>query len=152
MKRSWPKVLVFAGTLLGAALVCAAADSRFTAVEIYLESAEPVAAWQFEFGQPGGSMKVVGVENGESAAFHGAPYYDREAVQSGTADRIVVADYSLAATAELPSGRTRIATLHLMIDGKDDVGFHLELVKAVAPDGRVLEASIGLRSLTGNEP
>lgn len=57
--------------------------SRFVAIDIFLESAEPVAAWQFEFGNPDGPMKIVGVENGESAAFGDAPYYDREAVRRG---------------------------------------------------------------------
>ncbi|NOR35267.1 MAG: hypothetical protein GQ577_00835, partial [Woeseiaceae bacterium] len=68
---------------------------RFTAVDVYLDSAEPVAAWQFELGDRVGVMKVVGVEQGDSPAYAHAPYYDREAVRLGEADRIIVADYSL---------------------------------------------------------
>jgi hypothetical protein len=121
--------------------------SRFAAVNIYLDSAEPVAAWQFELSSRNGLMKIVGVENGESAAFEGAPYYDREAVQLGTADRIIVADFSLADANLLPSGRIRITTLHLIL-GRDDTAFDLDLVTAVTHDGRTIDASISLESQT----
>jgi len=123
-------------------------SSRFAAVDIYLDSAEPVAAWQFEFSSRNGLMKIVGVENGESAAFDGTPYYDREAVQLGTADRIIVADFSLADANLLPSGRIRITTLHLVLTGRDDPAFDLDLVTAVTHDGRAIDASISLESQT----
>lgn len=116
-------------------------SQRFAAVDVYLETDEPVAAWQFEFS--GRNVRIVGVENGESDAFGGAPYYDRDAVQLGTADRIVVADFSLAEPGELPSGRIRIATLHLVL-GDSDPEFDLDLVTAVTRDGATIEASIGL--------
>jgi hypothetical protein len=123
-------------------------SGRFAAVDVYLDSSEPVAAWQFEFSSRKGLMKVVGVENGESAAFGGTPYYDREAVQLGTADRIIVADFSLADTDLLPSGRIRIATLHLMLAGTDVPPFDLHLITAVTRDGRTIDASISLESQT----
>ncbi|HLU07492.1 MAG TPA: hypothetical protein VKZ91_13110 [Woeseiaceae bacterium] len=119
---------------------------RFAAVDIYLDSGEPVAAWQFEFSSRNGRMKIVGLENGESKAFGGTPYYDREAVQRGTADRIIVADFTLAGANELPSGRIRIATLHLMLTGADAPQFDLELVTAVTHEGRTIDASISLES------
>ena len=56
---------------------------RFSVLDIYLETAEPLAAWQFELSELTGQMLVVGVENGESTAFEGAPYYDLEAVRTG---------------------------------------------------------------------
>lgn len=115
---------------------------RFAAVDIYLDSAKPVAAWQFDFSSRSG--KIVGVENGESEAFEGTPYYDREAVQLGTADRIVVADFSLAEPGRLPSGRIRIATLHLVLNGASEPEFDLGLVTAVTHDGVTIDASIGL--------
>jgi len=64
---------------------------RFAALDVHLESTEPVAAWQFELSEAGGRMRVVGVENGDSPAFAKAPYYDRKAVSDGRADRIIVA-------------------------------------------------------------
>lgn len=122
---------------------------RFAAVDIYLASAEPVAAWQFAFSSPNG--RIVGVENGESAAYGGTPYYDREAVQRGTADRIIVADFSLADPSRLPSGRIRIATLHLILTGPGDPEFDLDLVTAVTQEGTPIDASIGLEPRRGSE-
>ena len=122
---------------------------RFLAVDVYLQADEPVAAWQFEFS--GGKARIVGVENGNSRAFEGAPYYDREAVQRGTADRVVVADFSLAAPDALPSGRVRIATLHLMLEDAGPPEFHLDLVTAVTHDGAAIDASIALEPRRGSQ-
>ena len=124
---------------------------RFAAVDIYLKSAEPIAAWQFELNNRHGLMKVVGVERGESAAYARVPYYDRESVRLGEADRIVVADYSLADDAELPSGRTRVATVHLMLSGDDDTDLNLFLITATKYDGRATGASISFEVRTGSE-
>jgi len=126
-------------------------DVRFVAVDIYLNSPTPVAAWQFELNDANGVMKIVGVENGDSDAYPRAPYYDREAVQLGTADRIVVADFSMGDDEELPNGRFRIATLHLMLMGADQPDFELNLVVATTRDGQAIEASISLELPRGNE-
>ena len=125
-------------------LVSAAQDnSRFISVDIYIDSPEPFAAWQFELADAGTSgMVVVGVENGASGAFDRAPYYDRQAVQTGTADRVMVAAYSLADVGDLPSGRVRIATLHLMVTGADEPRLDLRLVTAVTADGGDADAAI----------
>ena len=97
------RLLVLAGACLWQASAAQPGGNlRFAAVDVYLETAEPVAAWQFELSGRRGLMKVVGVENGESAAYRETPYYDREAVQLGAADRIIVADYSLAEAELLP--------------------------------------------------
>lgn len=122
---------------------------RFVAVDVYLQADRPLAAWQFEFS--GRNARIVGVENGESDAFEGTPYYDREAVQLGTADRIVVADFSLAAPDELPSGRIRIATLHLMLANAGEPEFDLDLVTSVTHDGATIDASIALEPRKGSQ-
>lgn len=127
-------------------------NMRFLSVDIYMESAEPFAAWQFELSdKANAAMRVVGVENGASRAFDRAPYYDREAVQSGTADRIIVADYSLADVAVLPVGRVRLATVHLMISGVNDPDFDLRLVAAVSADGSAADAAISFELPAGSE-
>ena len=120
----------------------AAQDARFVPVEIFLDSAQPVAAWQFELVDRNGRMTVVGVENGASKAFTGAPYYDRPATQAGEVERIVVAAYTVADAPQLPTGRTRIATVHLMIVGEAD--FEVTLVTATTADGQRIDASISL--------
>ena len=128
-----------------------AQDVRFAAVDIFLDSPEPVAAWQFELADRLNTLKVVGVEQGESAAFDRVPYYDREAVDRGQADRIIVADYSLADVNDLPSGRSRIATIHLMLSGDTDADLNLQLVTATTYDGEVMDARISLAVRTGSE-
>ena len=131
--------------------IALAQDVRFAAVDVFLDSDEPIAAWQFELTDRSGTMKVVGVEQGESAAFERVPYYDREAVRRGQADRIIVADYSLADADELPSGKSRIATIHLMLSGDSDADFNLQLVTATTYDGEVMDARISLAVRTGSE-
>jgi hypothetical protein len=121
----------------------------FVAVDVYLQADGPLAAWQFEFS--GRNAMIVGVENGESDAFAGTPYYDREAVQLGTSDRIVVADFSLATPDELPSGRIRIATLHIMLADAGQPEFDLDLVTAVTHDGATIDASIALEPRRGSQ-
>jgi hypothetical protein len=96
-------------------------------------------------------MKVVGVEQGESPAFERVPYYDREAVRRGAADRIIVADYSLADADKLPRGKSRIATIHLMLSGESDADFNLQLVTATTYDGEAMDARISLAVRTGSE-
>lgn len=141
--------LVAAGLFAVAAL--GEAKARFVPVEVFLDSPQPVAAWQFELKDRNASIKVVGVENGGSDVFQRAPYYDREAVTRGDARRIVVADYSLADESELPSGRVRVATLHLMLDG--DADFELNLVTATTADGRPIEtATVSLQETQTREP
>lgn len=136
---------VILSLFLFSAMAIAQDDVRFASVEVYLDSPAPVAAWQFELTDTNGAMKVVGVENGQSDAYTGTPYYDREAVQLGTVDRIVIADFSLAAATQLPTGTFRIATIHLVLSGANDPEFSLNLVTATTHDGERIDASISLR-------
>ena len=114
---------------------------RFMPVDIVLDSPEPVAAWQFELANRNGAIKIVGIENGDSKAFDRAPYYDRATTQGRAVERVVVADYTLADVAELPRGRTRIATVHVLV--VDEANFVVTLVAAATADGRPIDASIG---------
>ena len=140
--RAWLALLAVASAIAGAAGSNEAVHPRFVPVEIYLESPEPVAAWQFELADRAGAMQVVGVEGGGHEAFPRAPYYDREALARGDASRIVVADYSLAGESALPRGRVHLATLHLMLEGDPD--FALRLVTATTSGGKPIAASIAL--------
>ena len=145
MRNRLISILVCVGAI-GAALSAwpqaADLDIRFAALEIVLETAEPLAAWQFELRESSGRMRVVGVENGDSAAFGDAPYYDLEAVSGGRADRIIVADYSLNPADELPTGRSRIATVHVQLQGTAAPDYVLSLVAAGGASGEPIQASI----------
>lgn len=117
---------------------------RFASLDVIIESPEPLAAWQFELSDRSGSMLVVGVENGDSAAFSDAPYFDLDAVAQGRAERIIVADFNAALDAALPSGATRIATVHVRYDAQTDPEYVLRLVAAGNAAGEPIEAAIRL--------
>ena len=151
MIRSCTLVILAFTLLLSPLPAWTDAPVRFAAVDIYLDSPEPFAAWQFELSDRNGSMRVVGVENGDSPAFSDAPYYDRDAVSNNQADRIIVADFSLNGAADLPSGRIRIATIHIVVSGSAEPDFDLQLVTATGPDGTVVGTSIELNISSGKE-
>ncbi len=123
--------------------------ARFAVVDVYVDSAVPLAAWQFELRERHGGMQVVGVENGDSRAYPEAPYYDRAAVDRAAADRIIVASFSLRPASELPVGRARVATVHVRLTGSASPDYQLQLVAAGAADGRPIDAQISLDTRTG---
>lgn len=91
---------------------------RFCAVDIYLDAGStPLAAYQVDFSITNGVGKIVGIEGGEHQAFRSAPHYDPKAIQN---EHVIIAAFSLLPANGLPSGRTRVATVHLMIHGYVD--------------------------------
>jgi len=116
-------------------------EIRFATIDVFVDSDEPLAAWQFELTEATGAMAVVGVENGDSQAFAEAPHYDLEAVARNRADRIIVADFSLAERAALPTGRTRVATVHVRLTGGRPPAFELNLTAAGNADGQPIPAT-----------
>jgi len=119
--------------------------SRFSAVDIYVDSKNaPLAAYQIEFSATNGVAKIVGIEGGESTAFHEPPFYDAKAIQH---ERVIIAGFNTAAADKLPSGKTRIATIHLQIVGEQAPQFELKLQVAANTEGNRIsaDASFGER-------
>src|SRR5689334_1766283 len=80
--------------------------SRFMVVDVQLDSgAESLAAYQLEFLSTNGTVKIVGIEGGEHAAFKQPPYYDPAAMQQ---DHVILGAFNTAAVAQLPSGTVRV--------------------------------------------
>jgi hypothetical protein len=112
--------------------------SRFSAVDIYVDSkSAPLAAYQIEFSATNGVAKIVGIEGGESTAFHEPPFYDAKAIQH---ERVIIAAFNTAAPDKLPSGKTRIATIHLQIVGEPAPQFQLSLQAVANSDGNRISA------------
>jgi hypothetical protein len=112
--------------------------SRFSAVDIYVDSkSAPLAAYQIEFFATNGTAKIVGIERGDSAAFHEPPFYDAKAIQH---ERVIIAAFNTFSADKLPSGKTRIATIHLLIVGDQAPQFSLMLQVAANPDGNRISA------------
>ena len=111
----------------------------FRAIDIYLDpQGAPLAAYQLEFAGTNGVAKIVGIEGGETAAFHEPPFYDPKAMQQ---DRVIIAAFSTNPPAELPSGRTRVATIHLQTSGTAAPGCVLKLETAADANGQKLQAT-----------
>jgi hypothetical protein len=120
---------------------------RFVAVEVWVDSeGSALAAYQVELSarQP---MRVVGVENGEHPAFAGDPYFDREAVDHGRADRLILAAFSLKHPDQLPREATRVATVmtHVEAVAGADPGFDIQLEAAAGVDAQPIDANVSLR-------
>jgi hypothetical protein len=109
---------------------------RFEAVAVHVDCGDaPLAAYQLDLRVRG--AKIVGIEGGEHAVFAAPPYYDPAAMQG---ERIVIADFTTAPVETLPTGRTRIATIHVMVEGADDVEFEAELAVCATADGTPIPA------------
>jgi hypothetical protein len=108
----------------------------FRPVAVYIDSGGvPLAAYQVEIIARG-DARIVGVEGGESGAFHNPPYYDPAALQGG---RIILAAFNTGS--DLPRGRTRVATLH-MRQAQADVTYEAKLIAAAGQDGRRISAKV----------
>lgn len=89
---------------------------RFAFVDVFIDSGEtPLAVYQVELRATSGDIRIVGVEGGDHAAFAAPPRYDPRALQNG--ERIVLGAFSAAP--DLPAGDSRVARVHLRIDGPD---------------------------------
>jgi hypothetical protein len=111
---------------------------RFAPLHIYLDSGErSLAAYQFELKAIKGQIEIVGVEGGEHKAFSEAPYYDPAALAQ---DRIIIAAFNTGR--DLPTGRTRITTVHLQIKGDVEPEYELNLTIAGDADGENIPARL----------
>lgn len=111
---------------------------RFVHVTIYIDAGErALAAWQVEFLVRAGDVEVVGVEGGEHPAYAEPAYYDPSALRE---DRLILAAFDTGTN--LPTERTRVATLHLMVRGAATPELDVRLVVAADPDGRSFDATV----------
>jgi len=113
---------------------------RFAPLHIYIDSDnQKLAAHQFELSATKGHVKIVGVEGGEHKAFSEPPYYDPAALAK---DRIIIAAFNTSS--DLPTGRTRIATLHLQIIGDVEPEYETNLIISSDAEGKELSAKLSL--------
>ena len=104
-------------------------------IDIYVDSgAERLAAYQVEFSDPTGRIKIIGVEGGEPFAFRAAPYYDPAALGRGC---IILAAYSTGR--DLPAGKVRVARLRVVCAEREP-NYILKLCTAGTSDGNRVPA------------
>jgi hypothetical protein len=112
-------------------------DIRFEAVDIYIDSEEnKLAAYQVEVVVREGDVKIVGVEGGEHPAFKTPPYYDPAALEGG---RIILAAFDV--NGPVPAGRTRVARVHVRVEGDTAPQYGVHLAVAASPGAEKIPAT-----------
>lgn len=110
-------LVLFAASLLGPPKP-EQTHARVYSVDILVDSGEhALGAYQVEMTAVREGLlppAVLVVEGGEPGEFAEPPRYDARAVRGG---RLILAWFSLAAENALPKGRTRVARVHLRVDG-----------------------------------
>lgn len=107
--------------------------TRFEAVDILLDpGGTPLAAYQIEFVADPGRVKLVGIEGGDHPAFREPPYYDPAALSRS---RVILA--ALSTASDLPKDKTRVARLHLQVEGVGPPEYAAKLVVAASADEQV---------------
>jgi hypothetical protein len=142
--------LVAALVLLPALVMAAPPNEgpiRFRPVHVYVDPAGvPLAAYQIEIVVDG-NAQIVGVEGGEHPAFIAPPKYDPAALAGG---RIIIAAFDTGS--DLPTQRTRVATVHMREVGSVEPTYRATLEIAGGPDGRPINATVELVPDEGDAP
>lgn len=117
-----------------------AGDTRFAAYDVLLDSGTiPLAAWQVEIVDASQRARVVAVEGGQHLAFAQPPHYDPRALMHG---RIVLAAFSTDST--LPEGSSRVARVHVAIQGAAEPSLTLRVMAAAGSDGSTIRVRAAL--------
>jgi hypothetical protein len=127
-------------------LLCLSAGAptpAFTTVKVFIDSNQPLSAWQFEL--TANSIEIVGVESGAAHGFHEPPYYDSEAL---TKNRIIVGAYTLDEAP--PQGQIHVATLHVQYDRNINPDFKVRLMAAGNQEGAKIPATVTIQN--GDQP
>lgn len=118
-------------------------QTHFSTVDILLDSGDnTLAAYQLEFKATAGDVKIVGIEGGEHPTFNEPPFYDPKAMQQ---QRVILASFNTADADDLPTGRTRIATIHLHVTGETEPQFAIDLTVAADEQGNPIHAETELQ-------
>jgi hypothetical protein len=116
---------------------------RFVAVDVFVDSGtQTLAAYQLTFSASRGDVKIVSLEGGEHEEFKEPPYYDPKAIQR---ERAVLAAFSTGSAANLPKGRTRVATIHVQVSGPKQPEYRVKLTAAATSEGHAISAECSSR-------
>ena len=109
---------------------------RFAVIDIFIDSGDDaLAAYQFELSADSGDFRIVGVEGGQHPAFAEPPYYDPAALQQ---DRVILAAFNTGQN--LPTGKTRVARVHVQVLSEKTPDYSLELTVAADDQGQSIDA------------
>ena len=118
---------------------------RFEAIDVFVDSGnQKLAAWQLEVKSTANDVQIVGIEGGEHPAFAEPPYYDKRAMNS---NRVIIAAFSTGDN--LPSGRSRVARIHVQVRGSGPRTWLSELTTSATSDGTRIPAEISIAKAAG---
>ena len=113
---------------------------HFLGMDLWVDSGEEaLAAYQVEITYDRNSVKIVGLEGGQGGTYKNAPYYDQNGFESG---RIIVAAFTTGTDA--PRGRTRVARIHVAVEGNVPPELTCRLMAAAKPGGRRISPKVEL--------
>ena len=118
----------------------------FAAWDLFIETDQPLAAYQVELVDETGQSKIIGIEGNAALPFGHPPYYDQEAAVN---DRVILADFSTQ-TEGLPTGRVRVGRIHVK-HGDQAPQWRLRLMAAATVEGRNIRAGISLIKTEGTK-
>jgi len=137
MKWTFAIVLIVTAGAAGLLAQDQAMPVRFAAVDVMIDPhGKPLAAYQLDFRATHGNVIIVGIEGGEHSAFAKPPYYDPKAMQQ---ERVIIA--ALSTNDDLPTGKTRVATIHLQITGDMKPQYKANLTTAATANGEAIDAN-----------
>lgn len=117
-----------------------AKDGYFAAIDVFVDSGtKPLAAYQFELASQTEGVEIVGIEGGSHAAFSNPPYYDPRAMKN---NRVILAAYHTGK--DLPSGRSRVARVHVQVRGPGSHEYRTALTASATLDGEHIPAEISI--------
>ena len=120
-------------------------EVRFEAIDVFVDSGSvPLAAWQFELASETPGVEIVGIEGGEHKAFAEPPYYDRKAMNN---NRVILAAFNTGN--DLPSGRSRVARIHVQLQGPGQTEYRTKLAVSATTDGEQIPATVSVSKARG---
>jgi hypothetical protein len=118
------------------------AGIHFLGMDLWVDSHnEALAAYQVEITYDRSAVKIVGLEGGQAGSFTNAPYYDQKGFESG---RIIVAAFTTDKDA--PKGQTRVATIHIAVEGNAKPKLTCKLMTAAKSGGQRISPGVELRN------
>lgn len=98
------------------------AADEFAPVDVFIDCGPaPLAAWQVEITsrakKDGVRVVLVGIEGGQAGVYEQPAHYDPAALSPDGGGRVILAAFSTAEASKLPSGRVRVARLHVLVEG-----------------------------------
>ncbi len=133
---SWLMIIIAPCVAQDASWKAVQRGPRFAVLDLLIDSGgTPLGAWQVDIVAKRGNVKIVGVEGGEHPAFAEPAHYDPKALQR---DHIRLAAFAVAKPQDLPSARTRVASIHIQIEGQTGPEFAVKLETAGDASGKVI--------------